>query len=127
MKLVHRITHQDRLPTSSFDLVDDAGEILGFGQLRHRPSCGAHLPAEAASHIHYAIEEPHRRKGYGKTLLRLLLDEARRIGLSAVRVGCDASNTASRRIIEANGGQFVDEFTDRTVGRVLLFEIRLNR
>lgn len=126
MRLVHRITHQDRLPTSSFDLLDDAGEFVGFGQLRHRPSCGAHLPAEAASHIYYAIEGPHRRKGYGRALLGLLLQEARAIGLSAVRVGCDADNTASRRIIEANGGQFVGEFTDRMGKQVLLFEIRLS-
>ena len=35
MKLVHRGT-PGRLPTSSFDLVDDAGDVLGFAQLRHR-------------------------------------------------------------------------------------------
>jgi predicted acetyltransferase len=76
--------------------------------------------------VYYSVAEPHRRKGHGKVLLRLLLEEARAIGLSAVRVGCDASNTASRRIIEANGGQFVGEFTDRTGEQALLFEIRLS-
>ena len=123
---MNRITHQDRLPTSSFDLVNDAGEIIGYGQLRHRPSRGADLPEGAEFHIHYSVAEFHQRKGYGRALLGLLLQEARAIGLSAVRVGCDASNTASRRIIEANGGQFVGDFTDRIGEQVLLFEIRLS-
>ena len=125
MRLVNRIIHQDRLPTSSFDLVNDAGEIIGYGQLRHRPSRGADLPEGAEFHIHYSVAEPHRRLGHGTALLRLLLEEARAIGLSAVRVGCDASNTASRRIIEANGGQPVSEFDSKAGGRVLLFEIAL--
>jgi len=64
VRLVHRITYQNRLPTSDFDLVNDAGEILGFGQLRHRPSRGADLPDGAESHIHYAIDGPHQRKGH---------------------------------------------------------------
>jgi predicted acetyltransferase len=125
MRLVHRITHQDRMPTADFDLQDAAGEVVGFGQLRHRPSGGEGLPEGAESHVHYSVAEPHRRNGYGRELLRLLLDEARAIGLSAVRVGCNASNIASRRVIETNGGRFVGEFTDRTGEQVLLFEVPL--
>jgi hypothetical protein len=61
MRLVHRITHQDRLPTSDYDLLDDAGEAVGFGQLRHQPSRGVDLAEGAESHIHYSIAEPEIR------------------------------------------------------------------
>jgi hypothetical protein len=83
MKLVHRDT-SGRLPTSSFDLVDDAGHVLGFAQLSHRPSGNADLPPEAGNNIYYEVSEAHRGRGHGKVLLRLVLIEVRRIGLPHV-------------------------------------------
>ncbi|WP_244918731.1 GNAT family N-acetyltransferase [Paenibacillus dendritiformis] len=38
-------------------------------------------------------------------MLRLLLAEARRIGLREVLLTCDEDNMASRRVIEKNGGR----------------------
>jgi predicted acetyltransferase len=88
MHLAHRST-SGLLPTSSFDLANDAGDVIGDAQLRHRPSQNADLPPEAANHIYYEIAEPHRGQGHGKALLALLLDEARRIGLDRVRLNGD--------------------------------------
>jgi predicted acetyltransferase len=39
----------------------------------------------------------------------LALEKAREIGLRRVLITCDATNIASRKIIEANGGQLQDE------------------
>jgi predicted acetyltransferase len=125
MLLVHRGT-SGRLPTSSFDLVDDAGEVIGFAQLRHRPSCSDDLPTEAGNNIYYEISEASRGRGYGKALLRLVLDEARRIGLDRVRLTVDDSNPTSRHIVEGAGGVLVAEFTRTTGERCRLFEIGLN-
>jgi predicted acetyltransferase len=125
MRLMLRGT-SGRLPTSSYDLLDEAGHVVGFGQLRHRPSHSEGLPDGSESHIYYQIDDAHRRRGYGTRLLALLLDEARAIGLPAVRVSCDDDNAGSRRIIEANGGKPVGEFPFRTGGRLLLFEIGLS-
>jgi predicted acetyltransferase len=124
MELVHRIT-QGRLPASDYDVVNDAGEVIGFTQLRHRPSCNADLPPEAANHVYYEIAEAHRGQGHGKALLRLVLDEARRIGLDAVRLTVKDDNPTSRHIVEGAGGQLVGEFVSRTGELYRLFEIKL--
>jgi predicted acetyltransferase len=124
MKLVHRST-SGRLPTSSYDLVDDAGQVLGFCQVRHRPSCNAALPPEAANHVYYEIAEPYRGQGHGKALLALVLVEARHIGLDRVRL--TVADPTSRHIIEDAGGQLMGEFTARTGELYRLFEISLLR
>jgi predicted acetyltransferase len=80
--------------------VDDAGQVIGFAQLRHRPSCKADLPPEAANSIYYEVAAPHRGQDHGKALLRLLLDEARRIGLERVRLTVTDDNPTSRHIIQ---------------------------
>jgi predicted acetyltransferase len=67
MHLVLRDT-SGPLPTSSFNLVGDAGEVIGFAQLRHRPSCNDDLPPEASNNIYYEIAETHRGQGHGKAL-----------------------------------------------------------
>jgi predicted acetyltransferase len=60
----------------------------------------------SGGHIGYVIRPSKRRCGYGTSLLRLGLDKARERGLSRVLLTCNESNTGSRKIIEANGGQF---------------------
>jgi predicted acetyltransferase len=84
------------------------GEVIGEGIVRTRASCAIHWPARAASHIGYRIEERWRGQGYGSKWFRLLLEEARGMGLTVVVAAVDESNLVSRRIIEANGGQLFD-------------------
>ncbi|MDX6276649.1 MAG: hypothetical protein QOJ72_777 [Nocardioidaceae bacterium] len=55
-------------------------------------------------HIGYAVRPPFRRRGHATEILRQSLDIARARGISPVLVTCDVDNTASRRVIEANGG-----------------------
>src|SRR5687767_14152552 len=58
----------------------------------------------SGGHIGYVIRPTKRGQGYGTALLRLGLDKARERGLSRVLITCDETNTASRKIIEANSG-----------------------
>jgi predicted acetyltransferase len=102
MQLVHRNT-SGPLPTSTY-VLQDAGEDVGFIQIRHRPSHGAGVPEACASHIYYEVREDRRRRGYGSKLLALGKGEARRLGLEAIVVGCFAINPTSKRIIESNSG-----------------------
>ncbi len=60
----------------------------------------------SGGHIGYVIRPSQRRRGYGTALLRLGLNKARERGLTRVLLTCDETNTASRKVIEANGGQF---------------------
>jgi predicted acetyltransferase len=122
MKLVHLST-SGPLPTTSFNLVNDAGEVVGYAQVRHRPSHGADLPPEAANHIYYEIEPRHR--GHGKALMGLVLDEARRIGLTAVRLTVDDDNPASRHIIESHGAVWLGKFARGDGLSCDLFEVSL--
>jgi predicted acetyltransferase len=124
MKLVHLST-QGPLPTSSFDLVSDAGEAIGFTQIRHRPSCNKDLPPEAGNNIYYEIAEPYRGRGYGKVLMDLALAEARRIGLAKVRLTCVDTDPASRHIIESFGAVWLGDFICKQGVRYHLLEIAL--
>jgi predicted acetyltransferase len=69
------------LPTSKFELVNDAGEVIGYTRIRHRRSCNDDLPPEAGNNVYYEVAEAHRGRGYGNKLMGLALAEAKRIGL----------------------------------------------
>ena len=83
------------------------GKAVGFLCLRHRLEYDDDDP-EFRSHIGYSIRPGERRKGYGRTQLRLGLEKAREIGLPKVRVICRDTNIASNKTILANGGVYVD-------------------
>jgi len=51
-----------------------------------------------------------RRKGYATKALRLLLEEIRGGDMEFVEITTTADNTASRRVIEENGGELVETF-----------------
>jgi predicted acetyltransferase len=123
MKLTLRST-SGPLPTSTFDLVDDAGNVLGFCQVRHRPSHNADLPPEAGNNVYYEIDEACRGHGLGKELLGLALQEAKRLGLDRVRLTVREDNPISRHIIaDVYGAQHIGTFTDTKGAAHELFEI----
>lgn len=68
------------------------------------------LPSHVLGHVGYAILPGQAGRGYASAALTALLAEARTIGLPFVKITCDAGNPASRRIIEKNGGRFVESF-----------------
>jgi predicted acetyltransferase len=68
------------------------------------------LPPTCLGHIGYSVVPWKRRRGYATRALALLLPEVRREGLPYVEVTTDATNVASRRVIEADGGTLVEAF-----------------
>jgi predicted acetyltransferase len=89
------------LPYEDFWLMD---EDVWIGLLTLRCEINEQF-LHSGGHIGYVIRPSRRRRGYGTVLLRLGLDKARESGLSRVLLTCDETNAASRKIIEANGGQ----------------------
>ncbi|MFE9328167.1 GNAT family N-acetyltransferase [Nocardia sp. NPDC052278] len=70
-------------------------EIVGRADIRH--TLNDYL-ARRGGHIGYAVLAEHRRRGYGRAILRQSLDLAHRMGIDRVFITCDDGNDGSRRI-----------------------------
>jgi predicted acetyltransferase len=104
-ELTRKATHPapERVPESIFWLIaDDEQTYIGRVSLRHALNEALKI---IGGHIGYDIRPSLRRQGYGSLICKLVLNEARILGLGRVMLTCDEDNTASRKIIEANGGQ----------------------
>jgi len=86
------------------------GEFCGSIGFRWQPGTEA-LPPYCLGHIGYAVVPWKQGRGYAHEALRQLLPEARAEGLRYVEITTEPDNTASRRVIEANGGVLVEQFT----------------
>ena len=103
------------------------GEFCGSIGFRWQPGTSA-LPSHCLGHIGYAVVPWKRGLGYATRALALLLPEARQEGLPYVELTTDLENLPSQKVIAANGGVLVKQFTkDPVYGSVeaLLFRIDL--
>ena len=80
--------------------------VIGF---RWQPGT-PELPPHVLGHIGFSVVPWKRRRGYATAALGQLLPRVRAEGLSYVELTTDPSNTASRKVIEANGGILVERF-----------------
>ncbi len=85
------------------------GEFCGSIGFRWQPGTSA-LPSYVLGHIGYAVVPWKRRLGYATRALALMLDEARREGLTYAELTTDPANEVSQKVITANGGLFVERF-----------------
>ncbi|HCE2343221.1 TPA: GNAT family N-acetyltransferase [Vibrio parahaemolyticus] len=92
------------VPCSHFWLVNTDKTILGAIRVRHNIE-NEFLSLEAG-HIGYDIAPSSRGEGKGKLMLKLVLPKAKELGIDQALVTADEDNYASRKVIEANGGQF---------------------
>ena len=113
--------------TNLYYLVDDDNEdyIIGFGSIQDTKIYDCHKNYDAGN-IEYGIRPNERRKGYGTTLLSMLIDKCEEKGMSDVCVSCLKNNIASKRIILKNNAIFEKEFYDEFLGsKGLKFWIKL--
>ena len=89
-----------KVPSTTFWLYVD-GKPVGFGSVRHFLTDALR---EAGGNIGYGIAPKYRGKGYGKELLRLLLEQANQIGIDKALVTINLNNIASKSVALANGG-----------------------
>lgn len=91
---------------SLYYLIDDNNPnyIIGFGNIGD-PDIDYELFIFNAGLLSYGVRPNERKKGYGTSLLSLLLEECKKLGFKKVSVSCFADNYGSKRIIEKNGGE----------------------
>lgn len=98
-------------------------KIVGIIDLRH--NLNTPVLREWGGHIGYCVRPDERRKGYAKEMLRLALENSRKLGLERVMVTCHVGNTASERTILANGGVYERETDNGNGHRIKRFWIEL--
>ena len=84
----------------------DGEEYLGRLSVRHRLTPWLE---EYGGHIGYVVRPEARGHGHATGMLRASLPIAHRLGIDPVLVTCDVTNLASRKVIEAAGGEFEDQ------------------
>ena len=98
------------VPGSAFFLLDEERDrLLGAVHIRH------YLNEElrhSGGHIGDGIRPTERGRGYGNEIVRLALEECRKLGIDRVLMTCDKDNVASAKTIIKNGGVLEDEFVN---------------
>jgi predicted acetyltransferase len=79
---------------------------LGRLAIRHRLTPRL---LDLGGHIGYDVRPSARRRGHATAMLAAALPWAAKLGIDRVLVTCDEDNTGSRKVIEANGGEFEDQ------------------
>ncbi len=105
------------------------GEFCGSIGFRWQPGSSA-LPPYCLGHIGYSVVPWKQGRGYATQALRMLLAEIDEEELTYVELTTDASNHASQRVIEANGGVLVERFNKPAVyggAESLRYRIQLSR
>lgn len=98
----------------------------GFvGSLALRHHIDHPILSTLGGHIGYSVLKAHRRRGYGTEMLRQALPIAKNLGLDRVLITCDATNVASRRIIETNGGVYESSVTEGVAVAKLRYWVEL--
>ncbi|ONI71894.1 GNAT family N-acetyltransferase [Kribbella sp. ALI-6-A] len=84
----------------------DGDEWLGRLSIRHDLT-----PAllELGGHIGYVVRPSARRQGHATAMLAQALPIAAELGIDPALLTCDADHDASRKVIEAAGGELEDE------------------
>ncbi|MDX8456507.1 GNAT family N-acetyltransferase [Mesorhizobium sp. VK9D] len=102
------------------------GEAAGSIGFRWQKGTSA-LPSHVLGHIGYAVVPWKRNRGYATEALRLMLDEARAVGLDHVEITAKPGNPASQKVITANGGRLIGRFfEDAAYGGVESLKFRID-
>jgi len=97
----------DRVPDSTFFCLDlDRDIFVGAINIRHYLNQSL---LNTGGHIGDGVRPSERRKGYATNMIKLGLEECRKLGIERVLITCDKSNIGSAKSIINNGGVLENE------------------
>ena len=94
------------LDSTFFCLDTDRNIFVGAVNIRHYLNDALLLNS---GHIGDGVRPSERRKGYATEMIRLALQECKKLGLDKVLMVCDKDNIGSARSIKKNGGVLENE------------------
>ncbi len=97
-------------------------KVVGRLDLRQKSN---KLLSKTGGYIGYAIVPSERRKGYGTEMLRLGLQKAKKFYKNKILITCAENNIGSRKVIEKNGGIFINKMKNPENELMLRFWIKI--
>lgn len=91
--------------------------LVGMIQIRHYLT---DYLEKYIGHIGYSVRPSERKKGYGTWILKEALNHCKELGIDKVILCCDKNNKGSKKIIEKNGGVFMEEIFNPQEGDYVL-------
>jgi len=85
---------------------DEDNKLVGIINIRHELN---DYLFNFGGHIGYSVRKDERRKGYAKEMLKMALQECRKLGMKRALLTCDAENIASSKTIKYCGGMLENE------------------
>lgn len=110
IRLLENNSDDDKVPCSTYFLVDEFDNIIGMTNIRHTLNDKLFFHG---GHIGYSIRPLERGKGYGKVILSLALLKCRELGLDKVLITAEDNNVPSYKTIEALGGVLENKVNDK--------------
>lgn len=96
-----------RVPSTTLFAIDTERDIfVGAVNIRHYLD---DYMLKYAGHIGDGVRPSERKKGYATEMIRLALEECRKLGISRALMVCDKTNIGSAKSIINNGGVLENE------------------
>ena len=89
----------------------EENKIIGSGSIRLNPEVDEYTE-KICGHLFYQIIPSKRGNGYGTILCHLLLEKMKELGFKEALITCFDTNIGSIKIIENNGGEFIEYYYD---------------
>ena len=105
--LEYKEPQEGLVPDSTFFCFDEKRNLM-VGAVNIRHDLNDYL-LKYGGHIGDGIRPSERRKGYATEMIRLALEECRKLGLTRVLMTCDKNNIGSAKSIIKNGGILENE------------------
>lgn len=94
---------------TAYFVVDENNRLIGGASIRHYLTVDGY---NYGGHIGYGVRPSEREKGYGTEILKLALEEAKRLKIYKALLVCLETNLGSNKVIQKCGGIFENKVKD---------------